>query len=89
MWGAIVALHARYPQTLGHLRDGWWKCEAHVETLCSLVVWRNSIDNFATDPRDPLAFHAQLNDYGRELRQEDGSVTGAWKPGAPPEDRSR
>ncbi len=44
MWGGIVALHGRYPTSLAELKDGWWKSEAHVETLCALVVWRQWID---------------------------------------------
>jgi hypothetical protein len=27
---------------------------------------------------------AQLTDYGQMLRQEGGSVSSAWQPGAPP-----
>jgi hypothetical protein len=85
MWGAIVALHGRYPTALGNLKTGWWETEGRVETLCALVIWRDWIDRWATDPRDELTFHAQLSDYGRELRQESGSVSSAWTPGAPPE----
>ena len=84
MWGSIVALHGRYPQALAHLKDGWWEDSSHVETLCALVVWRDWIDVAADDPRHELAFQAQLADYGQVLRQEGGSVTSAWKPGAPP-----
>jgi hypothetical protein len=84
MWGAIVSLHGRYPRELGHLKDGWWNDAAHVETLCALVVWRDWIDTAADDPRHELAFQAQLIDYSRELRQEGGGVTRAWKPSAPP-----
>jgi hypothetical protein len=84
MWGSIVALHGRYPQALAHLKDGWWEDSSHVETLCALVVWRDWIDVAADDPRFELAFQAQLADYGQALRQEGGSVTSAWKPGAPP-----
>ncbi len=86
MWGSIVALHGRYPRELEHLKDGWWNDTAHVETLCALVVWRDWIDQAADDPRHELAFHAQLSDYSRELRQEGGGVTRAWTPGAPPEE---
>jgi hypothetical protein len=84
MWGSIVALHGRYPQALAHLKDGWWDDSSHVETLCALVVWRDWIDVAADDPRHELAFQAQLADYGQVLRQEGGSVTSAWRPGAPP-----
>jgi hypothetical protein len=86
MWGSIVALYGRYPRELEHLKDGWWNDAAHVETLCALVVWRDWIDAAANDPRHELAFHAQLSDYSRELRQEGGGVTRTWKPGAPPDD---
>jgi hypothetical protein len=84
MWGAISALHERYPRELGHLKDGWWEHAAHVETLCALVVWRSWIDQAGEDPRDELVFHAQLEDYSRALRQEGGGVSAAWQPDAPP-----
>jgi hypothetical protein len=84
MWGSIVALHGRYPHALAHLKDGWWEDSCHVEMLCALVVWRDWIDIAADDPRFELAFQAQLADYGHALRQQGGSVTDAWQPGAPP-----
>lgn len=84
MWGSIVALHGRYPKVLAHLKDGWWEDTSHVETLCALVVWRDWIDVAANDPRFELAFQAQLADYGHALKQEGGSLTHAWTPGAPP-----
>jgi hypothetical protein len=86
MWGSIVALHGRYPRALAHLKDGWWTEASRVETLCALVVWRDWIDQEADDPRYELAFQAQLADYGRELQQEGGGVTRAWRPGAPPDE---
>jgi CopG-like RHH_1 or ribbon-helix-helix domain, RHH_5 len=85
MWGGIVALHGRYPTALADLKDGWWESEAHVETLCALVVWRQLIDDTCRDPREELTFQVSLSDYGHTLRQEGGSVTRAWIPGAPPE----
>jgi len=45
MWGAIVALHGRYPRHLENLKDRWWTDEAHTETLCALAVWRAEIDD--------------------------------------------
>jgi hypothetical protein len=84
MWGAIVALHGRYTRALGALKDEWWADESHTETLCALAVWRAEIDDTGQDPREELAFHAQLADYSHALRQEGGGVTKAWKPGAPP-----
>ncbi|MBA3807636.1 MAG: hypothetical protein H0X28_04455 [Solirubrobacterales bacterium] len=86
MWGAVVALHGRYPRHLEHLKTGWWNDEAHSETLCALATWRAQIDDNAQDPREELAFHHQLADYANTLRQLHGSVTTAWKPGAPPEE---
>lgn len=85
MWGGIVALYGRYPAALDGLKDGWWKSETHVETLCALVVWRQWIDDAGRDPREELAFQVQLSDYGLALRQEGGGVTRAWKPGAAPD----
>ncbi len=49
MWGAIVALHGRYPRHLGELKIGWWKDEAHTEILCALAVWRAEIDEMGND----------------------------------------
>jgi hypothetical protein len=85
MWGSIVALYGCYPRELAHLKEDWWEDTAHVETLCALVVWRDWIDQAADDPRHEMAFQAQLTDYSLELRPEGGSVTSAWKPGAPPD----
>jgi hypothetical protein len=84
--GSIVALHGRCPRALEHLKDGWWEDAAHVETLCALVIWRDWIDQEADDPRYELAFQAQLADYERELRQEGGGVTRAWRPGPAPDE---
>ena len=84
MWGAIVALHGRYPDHLELLRDNWWTSQHHTEMLCALATWREEIDNTSQDPRDEIAFHNQLNDYAQLLRQQGGGVTKTWKPGAPP-----
>jgi hypothetical protein len=86
IWGGIVALHGRYPKALAALNDGWWTSDAHVETLSALVIWRQWIDDAAQDPREELAFQAQLVDYSHALRQEGGGVTRAWKPGVPPDE---
>jgi len=84
IWGAIVALHGRYPRHLEALKDQWWTDDAHTETLCALAVWRAEIDDAGQDPREELAFQTQLSDYSQMLRQQGGGVTRAWKPGAPP-----
>jgi len=36
-------------------------------------------------PCEELAFQVHLSDYGGTLRREGGSVSDAWKPGAPPD----
>ncbi len=84
MWGAIVALHGRYPTQLATLNDKWWTDESTTETLCALAIWRAELDDTGQDPRDELAFQNQLADYSHLLRQQGGGVTKAWKPGAPP-----
>ena len=84
MWGQIVALHGRFPQYLSHLKDKWWKHEAHTDALCALATWRADIDDAGTDPREELSFLTAIIDFGNLLRQEGGGVTKAWEPGAPP-----
>jgi hypothetical protein len=64
MWGAIVALHGRYPRA-----------------LCALAAWRGEIDDTGQDPREELAFQAQLADYSHTLRQEGGGVTKGMETG--------
>jgi hypothetical protein len=86
MWGAIVALHGRYPRYLEALKDGWWLEEAHVEVLCALATWRGDIDDGGEDPREELGFQSQLADYSRSLREQGGGVASAWRPGPPPAD---
>jgi hypothetical protein len=84
MWGAIVALHGRYPRALANLKEDWWTDEQHTETLCALATWRSELDDAGVDPREELAFQTQLNDYAHTLRQEGGAK--AWIPGAPPDE---
>ncbi len=83
-WGAIVALHGRYPLQLGPLKDQWWTDDSQTETLSALAVWRAEIDDMGQDPREELAFQNQLADYSNILQRQGGGVTKAWKPGAPP-----
>ncbi len=66
------------------MQEGWWKRESHVETLCALAVWRQWIDDAASDPREELAFQWQIDDFADKLRRAGGGVTNAWEPGAPP-----
>jgi hypothetical protein len=86
MWGAIVALHGRYPSQLEALNDLWWTSDAHTETLCALAVWRAEIDDTGEDPREELSFQSHLSAFAHALRQEGGGVTKAWRPGAPPDE---
>jgi hypothetical protein len=88
MWGAIVALHGRYPRALANLKDDWWTDEQHTEMLCALATWRSELDDTGVDPRDELAFQTQLNDYAHTLQREGGGVTKTWTPGAPPDEWS-
>lgn len=89
MWGAIVALHGRYPRYLEALKDGWWADDAHLEMLCALAVWRADIDEGGEDPREEFAFQAQLSAYAEDLRRQGGGVAKAWLPGVAPEDWCR
>jgi len=86
MWGAIVAIHARYSRLLGALKEGWWADEAQTELLCALVVWRAEIDDAGDSPREELAFHRELAGFAQMLREQGGGVAKAWRPGAPPPD---
>jgi len=79
-WGAIVALHGRYPRHLQHLKDGWWKHESTTETLAALAAWRSEIDSFGSDPREELAFHHQLGDFAHTLHKQGGGVSQTWHP---------
>jgi hypothetical protein len=83
MWGAVVALHGRYPRQLQNVNGGWWADDSHTETLCALAAWRAEIDDMGRDPREELAFHHQLADHAHTLRQRGGGAEGTWKPGAP------
>lgn len=85
-WGAIVALHGRYPNQLETLKDKWWLDESTTETLCALAAWRAELDDSGQDPRDELAFQTQLADYAQQLRGQGGGVTKAWKPGGLPDE---
>ena len=83
-WGAIVALHGRYPKALGGLQEEWWTDDSQTETLSALATWRAEIDDTGQDPREELAFQNQLADYSQTLQRQGGGVTKAWTPGPPP-----
>jgi hypothetical protein len=71
-WGAIVALHRRYPRALAKLEHDWWEHPERVEMLAALAVWRANIDASAEDPREELAFHNALQQLARLLDQSPG-----------------
>lgn len=85
IWAAICALHARYPQQLGALQEGWWTQPAQIETLAALAVWRQQLDQAARDPREELVFQSALNDYAEALRTHGRGVANTWQPDAPPD----
>jgi hypothetical protein len=72
MWGAIVALHERYPRALAKLEHDWYEHPERVETLAALATWRANIDSSAEDPREELAFHNALQQHTRLLDQTPG-----------------
>jgi hypothetical protein len=63
---------------------GWHRCIGRVGFL-GKQLFALDLAQIADDPRHELAFHVQLGDYSRELRQEGGGVTRAWVPGAAPD----
>lgn len=71
-WGAIVALHDRYPRALAKLEHDWYEHPERVETLAALATWRANIDSSAEDPREELAFHNALQQLARILDQTPG-----------------
>ena len=76
----------RIPTSCSGLQQGWWNDTSQVETLCALVVWRDSLDDAGGDPREELDFQLNVAEFGRRLSQQGGGVTKAWTPGAPPDE---
>jgi hypothetical protein len=72
-WGAIVALHKRYPRALARLEHDWYEHPEREETLAALATWRANIDTSAEDPREELAFHNALQQLARLLDQTPGT----------------
>ncbi len=85
-WGDAVALYGRYPTSLEHLPELWWRESELLENVCALAAWRLSIDCAGRDPREELAFHNQLADFRDVLRRRGGGITKQFKPGAPHDD---
>lgn len=87
IWGQLLALHERYPDELSELRDGWWRRASWIEQLSALAIWRNTIDDGGSDPREELAFHASLTDFARTIQAQPASAKQPrFEPGTPPED---
>ena len=80
---AVLALCARYPKQLARLEATWWRDRARTEQLAALAAWRGAIDHAGQDPREELAFHAQLADLGYLLEHLPGGAD-TFQPGPPP-----
>lgn len=85
-WANAVALYGRYPTSLEHLPELWWRESELLENVCALAAWRLTIDCAGRDPREELAFHNQLAVFRDVLRRRGGGVTKQFKPGAPHDD---
>ena len=72
LWTAVLALHHRYQDALSNLPTDWWRDPALTEVLGALATWRSVIDVHGSDPREELAFHAQLIAFGQLLDQRPG-----------------
>lgn len=82
-WGAIAALHARYPSHLQNLKDGWWQHTALLEKLSAIAHWRGQLDEQAADPREELYFHDTLDRLATQLARTPGSAS-RWDPSTMP-----
>lgn len=79
-WGAVAALHARYPQHLAAIPADWWQHNHHLERITALAHWRHQLDDAATDPRDELHFHEALTRLASEFDQASSSAQRPWSP---------
>jgi hypothetical protein len=80
LWGAVLALCARYPKELQRLEASWWRDRARIEQLAALDAWRFAIDQTGTDPREELAFHHQLADLRYVLEHTPGVGADTFTP---------
>jgi hypothetical protein len=77
MWGAVVALHGRYPTQLQTLKDKWWKDESQTETTPKSYASRA-----AASPRHGSQVrhqrgHLEASTLGANRRVRDPSGSGA------------
>lgn len=84
-WGAIAALHSRYPRQLHSLQEDWWQDCDLLERLSALACWREQLDQHATDPREELYFHDALATFANHLAQQPASQP-RWDPNVIPSD---
>lgn len=82
-WGAIAALHSRYPRQLEALQENWWEDNDLLERLCAVAHWRQQLDEHASDPREEIYFHDTLANLARFLSQQPGTH-GKWDPNVIP-----
>jgi hypothetical protein len=82
-WGAVAALHARYPNQLQNLKQDWWQDTAQLEKLSAIAHWRQQLDDGAADPREELYFHDTLDRLATQLARQPGSGA-RWDPNTIP-----
>ena len=86
LWLAVLALSARYPRELDRLEAEWWRSTSRIEHLAALDAWRLQIDRHGQDPREELAFQAQLADLHHSLDHAPGIGTNTFDRGLPPDE---
>lgn len=87
-WGAIAALHTRYPRQLEALQENWWEDDDLLERLCAIGHWREQLDVHTTDPCEEIYFHDTLATLARHLSKQPGTH-GKWDPNVIPAGWSR
>ena len=86
LWLAVLALSTRYPRELDRLEAEWWRRTSRIEQLAALDAWRLQIDHHGQDPREELAFQAQLADLHHTLERTPGIGTDTFDRGLPPDE---
>jgi hypothetical protein len=84
LWLAVLALCARYPRALDRLVAEWWRRTSRIEHLAALEAWLLQIDRSGQDPREELAFQAQLADLHHTLERTPGIGANTFDHGLPP-----
>ena len=86
MWGAVVALHGRYPRQLQDVKTGWWTDDSQYDTPCALAVWRAEIDEAGRDPAKSSPFNVSSIATPRRSETTAAASPRRGNPGAPPEE---